>query len=158
MGLLDTCDLCNLAVCYYVTNPNLKSAKPGTTAPVLAMPTSITVTPVCLECGISQKSGKSSCCARGGAWFGNCGHAGDRHFGHTWAEGIQSCKSRLLGGSALLCFAVYHTRYSVRVFARRTDVADMMTSSSSGADSRATTASDNTGDCLTVCITTRNKQ
>ena len=28
-----------------------------------------------------EKSGKLSCCARGGAWFNNCGDAGDAKFG-----------------------------------------------------------------------------
>ena len=49
--------------------------------------------PVCLECGTIKKSGKRSCCARGGAWFKNCGDVGDTKSDHTWAEGIQACKS-----------------------------------------------------------------
>ena len=52
----------------------------------------------CPKCGTTKKSGKHSCCARGGAWFKNCGDAGDKKFGHTWAEGTQVCKA--LGGSA----------------------------------------------------------
>ena len=47
---------------------------------------------VCPKCGATSKSGKRSCCARGGAWFKNCGDAGDTEFGHTWAEGIQTCE------------------------------------------------------------------
>ena len=46
----------------------------------------------CAACGIVKKSGKRSCCARGGAWFKNCGDAGDGKFDHTWTEGIQACK------------------------------------------------------------------
>ena len=46
----------------------------------------------CVKCGTS-KGGKRSCCARGGAWFKNCGDVGDMKFDHTWAEGIQSCES-----------------------------------------------------------------
>ena len=46
----------------------------------------------CSKCGITKKSGKRSCCARGGSWFNNCGDAGDMQFDHTWAEGIQACK------------------------------------------------------------------
>ena len=46
----------------------------------------------CPKCVINEGSGKRSCCARGGAWFKNCGDAGDAHFDHTWAEGIQACK------------------------------------------------------------------
>ena len=46
----------------------------------------------CRKCGIIKKSGKRSCCARGGDWFNNCGDDGERSFGHTWAAGIQACK------------------------------------------------------------------
>ena len=46
----------------------------------------------CRKCGASKKSGKHSCCAPGGAWFKNCGDAGDTLFDHTWSEGIQACK------------------------------------------------------------------
>ena len=46
----------------------------------------------CAKCGKNKKFGKRSCCARGGAWFKNCGDADDRQFDHTWAEGIQACK------------------------------------------------------------------
>ena len=48
---------------------------------------------VCPQCGINTKTGKRSCCARGGSWFKNCGDADDTQFDHTWAEGIQVCKS-----------------------------------------------------------------
>ena len=47
----------------------------------------------CAHCSTTAKSGKSSCCARGGAWFKNCGDAGDTNFTHTWSEGIQACKA-----------------------------------------------------------------
>ena len=47
---------------------------------------------MCTKCSTVKKSGKRSCCALGGAWFKNCGDAGDRHFDHTWSEGIQACK------------------------------------------------------------------
>ena len=46
----------------------------------------------CPNCGIAKKSGKGSCCAPGGAWFKNCGDAGDTKFDHTWTEGVQACK------------------------------------------------------------------
>ena len=49
----------------------------------------------CPKCGTAKKSGKYSCCARGGAWFTNCGDAGDTQFEHTWAEGVEACESRL---------------------------------------------------------------
>ena len=45
----------------------------------------------CVKCGTTKKSGKRSCCAPGGAWYKNCGDAGDMKFDHTWAEGIQAC-------------------------------------------------------------------
>ena len=48
----------------------------------------------CLECGIISKSGKSSCCGRGGSWFGNCRSVGNTNLGHTWHEGIRVCKGR----------------------------------------------------------------
>ena len=48
----------------------------------------------CPECGMIPKSGKASCCGRGGSWFGSCGSAGNAHLGHTWHEGIQVCKGR----------------------------------------------------------------
>ena len=47
---------------------------------------------MCLKCGVAKKSGKRSCCVRGGAWFKYCGEAGDGQFEHTWTEGIQACK------------------------------------------------------------------
>lgn len=56
--------------------------------------TTVPISPVCPTCGIIQKSGKLSCCARGGSWFANCGNAGNTNFGHTWYEGIRSCKAR----------------------------------------------------------------
>ena len=49
----------------------------------------------CSKCRTVRKSSKRSCCVRGGAWFKNCGDAGDRNFDHTWAEGFQACKGRL---------------------------------------------------------------
>ena len=47
---------------------------------------------VCPNCGITKKTGKRSCCGRGGAWFKNCGDARNTLFDHTWSEGIQACK------------------------------------------------------------------
>ena len=46
----------------------------------------------CPKCSTVKKSGAYSCCARGGAWFKNCGDAGSTEFDHTWSEGIQACK------------------------------------------------------------------
>ena len=57
----------------------------------------------CPKCGSIKKSSKLSCCAHGGAWFKNCGDAGDRQFDHTWGEGIQACK-----GSSLKDWVLCH--------------------------------------------------
>ena len=54
----------------------------------------VTVSSVCPKCGIAKRSGKSSCCGRGGSWFGNCGSTGDTKVDHTWYEGLQACKAR----------------------------------------------------------------
>ena len=66
---------------------------------VLHDATETTKTPVttavasgCPKCG-SLKSGKSSCCGRGGAWFGKCADEVNDKFDHTWVEGISECKS-----------------------------------------------------------------
>ena len=69
----------------YIVHPYPKSARSGTTTSALRCP----------KCGAAKKSGKLSCCARGGAWFKNCGDVGDMKFDHTWAEGFQACKSKL---------------------------------------------------------------
>merc|ERR1712224_521879 len=45
----------------------------------------------CPKCGTFEKSGRVSCCAPGGAWFKNCGGAGNVNVGHKWFEGIQAC-------------------------------------------------------------------
>ena len=56
--------------------------------------TTTSISPVCPACGIIRKSGKLSCCAHGGSWFGNCGNAENANFAHTWYDGIASCKAR----------------------------------------------------------------
>ena len=53
--------------------------------------TATTIGFICPKCG-TNKSGKLSCCARGGAWFQKCGDPGDSKFGHTWNEGIKACR------------------------------------------------------------------
>ena len=58
-----------------------------------AMAATTTMRSVCHKCGIIAKSRKLSCCARSGAWFRNCGRAGNTKLGHTWFEGIQTCKT-----------------------------------------------------------------
>ena len=49
----------------------------------------------CPKCGTTKKSGKHSCCARGGSWFKKCGDGDDTKFDHTWVEGMQACKDYL---------------------------------------------------------------
>ena len=53
-----------------------------------------TVDSVCLKCGVTKRSGKISCCGRGGSWFNKCGSDDDTHLDHTWHEGLQSSKAR----------------------------------------------------------------
>ena len=53
-----------------------------------------TISSVCPQCGTIAKTGKSSCCGRGGSWFRNCGSAGNAKLRHTWYEGIRACKTR----------------------------------------------------------------
>ena len=52
------------------------------------------VSSVCSKCGTIEKSGQSSCCARGGSWFKNCGGTGNAKVDHTWYEGINACKAQ----------------------------------------------------------------
>ena len=59
---------------------------------IAATTTSVSI--VCSKCGIIKKSGKSSCCAHGGSWFGNCRSFRDTKFGHTWYEGLQACTAQ----------------------------------------------------------------
>ena len=61
----------------------------------ITSPSSVRNREKCSKCGYTKKSGVLSCCARGGDWFKNCGDAGETHLEHTWAKGVQACKSRL---------------------------------------------------------------
>ena len=80
------------------------------TATSLSATTARSSNSVCLKC-VTNRAGRSSCCARGGAWFKNCGDGGDTQFDHTWAEGLQACdhlvdtvlsvQSKLLAGNML---------------------------------------------------------
>ena len=60
---------------------------------IVAVTTTATAS-VCSKCGILKKSGTASCCAPGGAWFENCGAAGDRNVDHKWSEGVKACKGK----------------------------------------------------------------
>ena len=51
------------------------------------------ITSVCLKCGAIKKTGKLSCCARGGSWYGNCGATGNANRAHTWFQGMQACQA-----------------------------------------------------------------
>ena len=86
-------------------HPSPKSVRAGTRKPPLVIPTSTAVTSICTKCGSTKRTGKHSCCARGGAWFKKCGDAGDTQFDHTWAEGIQACK-RTSALSTNCCLAI----------------------------------------------------
>ena len=57
----------------------------------MATSTSVIRSKRCPKCGKVKKSGKRSCCARGGTWFEKCGDADNANFDHTWMEGIQAC-------------------------------------------------------------------
>ena len=48
----------------------------------------------CLKCGEFKKSSIVSCCAPGGAWYKNCGRAGNRNVDHRWFEGVKACKCK----------------------------------------------------------------
>ena len=69
------------------TNAHVCTEAPTTTTSLSTPSISIG----CVKCGVIKKSGKRSCCARGGDWFKNCGHAGDTQFNHTWIEGVRAC-------------------------------------------------------------------
>merc|ERR1712224_652194 len=56
--------------------------------------TAETISSACPKCGTTEKSGKASCCGRGGSWYRNCGSAGNAKLDHTWHEGIKVCKAR----------------------------------------------------------------
>ena len=51
------------------------------------------VNPICLKCGAIEKTGKLSCCARGGSWYGKCGSILSAKLLHTWSEGIEACEA-----------------------------------------------------------------
>jgi len=68
----------------------------------------------CSSCAPLKKSGKLSCCARGGAWFKNCGNTGDSAFDHTWVEGIHACKKSARDD----CYDGEHFRYQQQRMSR----------------------------------------
>ena len=62
----------------------------ATPASMSGITSSNTIT--CRKRGKFKKSGRASCCAPGGDWFGNCGSAGNRNIDHRWFEGAEACK------------------------------------------------------------------
>merc|ERR1712032_702789 len=63
----------------------------------IAMPVSTSAitsidTMACPKCGKFKRSGRVSCCAPGGAWYKNCGGAGNKNLDHRWSEGAAACK------------------------------------------------------------------
>ena len=50
---------------------------------------------ICPKCGTFKKSGRLSCCAPGGAWYKNCGGAGDRDVQHSWLDGVDACTGKI---------------------------------------------------------------
>ena len=68
----------------------------GQTTTIAKQPTTVKITTartpsICPKCGTTRRTGQRSCCASDGAWFNNCGDAGDSNFDHTWLEGAESC-------------------------------------------------------------------
>jgi len=64
----------------------------ATSVSTAAITSTIANTMTCSKCGTFGKSGRVSCCAPGGAWFKNCGGAGNRNVDHRWFEGVDACK------------------------------------------------------------------
>ena len=67
-------------------------AKSRSTSAIIT--SAITKTLKCPKCGTFEKSGRSSCCAPGGAWYKHCGGAGNRNADHKWFEGVEACKCK----------------------------------------------------------------
>ena len=60
--------------------------------PIPASVSTPAIASACPRCGTFKKSGRVSCCAPGGAWYQNCGGAGNRKADHSWVEGVEACK------------------------------------------------------------------
>ena len=60
--------------------------------PAITSTNAISIT--CPKCGTFRKSGRVSCCAPGGAWYKNCGGAGNKNVDHRWLEGVEACKRK----------------------------------------------------------------
>ena len=56
---------------------------------------------MCPKCGKFEKSGRASCCAPGGAWYKDCGGAGNnKNVDHMWFEGVEACKRKSKANSS----------------------------------------------------------
>merc|ERR1712157_84473 len=80
------------------TTAPMTTAAPTTTSTPVATAAPVTSSSAvnrneCPKCILIKKTGKRSCCYRGGAWFKKCGNPGDRNFEHTWNDGIRACKT-----------------------------------------------------------------
>ena len=80
---------------------------------------------VCFRCGTIAKSGKDSCCGRGGSWFQNCGGDGETKLRHTWYEGIQACKTR--SQSKIVGQQLNSAHQKVMDFSQRSDMTNYKT-------------------------------
>ena len=60
---------------------------------------------ICPKCGTFTKSGRASCCAPGGAWYDECGGAGNEHVEHTWLEGAKACRRKFEATCMQTCVA-----------------------------------------------------
>ena len=78
--------------CVVVYLVQYSHSHPCTATPMTTSMSEVSSNNRCPKCGTVTKSGATSCCARGGAWFKNCGDVGDTRFGHTWTEGIRVCE------------------------------------------------------------------
>ena len=117
----------------------------------------------CVRCGTIKKSGKHSCCARGGAWFKECGDAGDTKFDHTWAEGVQACKGyprsvsvkspvqERMGHTGVVVFALQASR-SRNTTAYQTNINGRGSTNSSNDDIRSSKNRDAVASIALVCV------
>ena len=83
------------------------------TTPVVAFSNEM----MCPKCGTFAKSGRTSCCAPAGAWYKNCGAAGNRRTDYRWFEGVEACtrksktnaiRERSLHMLSFACFSRLH--------------------------------------------------
>ena len=81
------------SISFFVSLTNTQISKPAATTAIS--------TSICPKCGTIEKSGKTSCCGRGGSWFKTCGSFGNSNLDHTWSEGIWACKTSAQSKTAI---------------------------------------------------------